>query len=104
MVEDMGGNDHGIPCIREAQAIKDATMAHFILINLKKGAKFIHLNGAYHSDNFEGIVWFLRQANPELKILTISSGEQDNIQKLEDETIGKADYIILTPKSMTKTN
>jgi uncharacterized iron-regulated protein len=104
MVEDMGGSDHGVPCIREAQAIKDATMAHSILINLKKGAKFIHLNGAYHSDDFEGIVWFIRQANPDLKILTITTHEQDNIKNVDKDAVGKADYIILTPKSMTKTN
>ena len=35
----------------KAQAVKDATMAHFIAENLRPGKVFIHYNGAYHSDN-----------------------------------------------------
>ncbi len=35
-----------------SQAVKDATMAHFILKN-RKGL-FLHYHGAYHSQNFRG--------------------------------------------------
>ena len=59
---------HGNQNLPKAQAIKDATMAHFILENWEKGKTFIHYNGSYHSDNFEGIVWYLKQENPNLYI------------------------------------
>ncbi|MEZ4996873.1 MAG: ChaN family lipoprotein [Bacteroidales bacterium] len=42
----------------KAQAIKDATMAHFIAENLTDGKTFIHYNGSYHSDNYLGIIHY----------------------------------------------
>lgn len=104
MLSMMEGSDHVNENLPKAQAIKDATMAHFILKNLREGDKFIHFHGTYHSDNFQGIMWYLQQAKPDLKILTISSAEQDDISKISDENKGKADFILLTPSSMTKTN
>jgi uncharacterized iron-regulated protein len=88
--------------IAKAQAIKDATMANFILANLKPGTTFLHFNGSYHSDNFQGIVWYLKQANPKLKILTISSVQQTEIKDLDKESIGKGSYIIAIPESMNR--
>lgn len=104
MLTMMEGSDHVNENLPKAQAIKDATMAHFILKNLRAGDKFIHFHGTYHSDNFQGIMWYLKQAKPELKIITISSAEQDDISKVSDENKGKADFILVTPASMTKTN
>lgn len=86
-----------------AQAVKDATMAHFILQNYKKGQIFIHYNGAYHSDNFESIYWYLQKQNPDLKIVTISTVNQKKIDKLEKENKGIANFIICTPETMTGT-
>jgi uncharacterized iron-regulated protein len=86
-----------------AQAIKDATMAFFIYQNLPPKGLFIHLNGAYHSNNFEGIYWYLKKQNPKLKIITISTVEQTDIRKLSKEALKLADFIIATPESMTKT-
>jgi len=104
MIEMMGGlGGHVTPNIPKAQAIKDATMAHFILQNVKKGQVFIHYNGTYHSDNFEGIVWYIRQAQPDLKILTISSVEQDDMTGLSEENSGLADFTLCVPSSMCKT-
>ncbi len=97
----MGG--HGGDNLPKAQAIKDATMAYFILQNKKKGTLFIHYNGSYHSDNFEGIYWYLKQANADLKIITISTSEQKSVQKLSSESKGIANFIIAVPESMTKT-
>lgn len=54
MLETMKG--HGGPNLPKAQAIKDATMAHFILQYFKQGSLFIHYNGAFHSENYDGIV------------------------------------------------
>ncbi len=101
IVEMAGG--HGGENLPKAQAIKDATMAHFILKNYRKGSTFIHYNGTYHSDNFEGIVWYLKQANPNLKIITIASVEQENIDSLNEENVGLASFVLCTPETMTKT-
>jgi uncharacterized iron-regulated protein len=102
IVEMAGG--HGGENLPKAQAIKDATMAHFILKNYRKGSTFIHYNGTYHSDNFEGIVWYLKQANPDLKIVTIASVEQEKVDSLNEESVGIASFILCTPESMTKTH
>ena len=105
MMEMMGGmgGGHANLNLPKAQAIKDATMAYFILENYKRGKTFIHYNGTYHSNNFEGIVWYLKQAKPSLDIITIASVEQDTIASLKEENFGLADYILCVPSDMTKT-
>jgi len=104
MIEMMGGlGGHVTPNITKAQAIKDATMAYFILQNRKEGKVFIHYNGTYHSNNFEGIVWYIRQSEPDLKILTIASVEQDSIDVLKEENLNLADFTLCIPSSMCKT-
>lgn len=94
---------HGGENLPKSQAVKDATMAYFILKNLSAGQTFIHFNGSYHSDNFCGIVWYLKQTNPGLKIVTISSTEQDSVDELSKENEGLGDFILVTPTSMSKT-
>lgn len=86
-----------------AQAIKDATMAYFILQNLKPGQTFLHFNGDYHSKNFEGISWYLRQTRPDLKILTVSSVEVPNADKPDSENRNLANFVLAIPSDMTKT-
>lgn len=98
-----GMEGHKNNFLPESQAIKDATMAYFILKNLKPNSKIIHFNGAYHSDFYEGIHWFLKRDKPELKILTISSVEQNDLNKQEEENKNKADFIIVIDSDMTKT-
>ena len=99
----MMGPGHNGANIPKAQAIKDATMAHFIQKNLGKGKTFLHFNGAYHSNNHQGIIFYLLKSNPKLKIVTISSIEQADINTIEKESINLGDYIICTPEDMTKT-
>jgi uncharacterized iron-regulated protein len=101
MIEMMGG--HGGENLPKAQAVKDATMAHFILQKRKPGSLFIHYNGAYHSDNYEGINWYLKKQEPSLRILTISTVSQKDIHKLLPENIGRADFIICVDEDMTNT-
>jgi uncharacterized iron-regulated protein len=101
-----GGNGHGgmqAENMVNAQAIKDATMAHFILQNLQENSTFVHFNGSYHSDNFEGIYWYLKQANTELNIVTISSVEMEDISQWNEELKDRANYVISIPENMTKT-
>ena len=98
---DMG--DHGSPELVKAQAIKDATMAHFILKNYKKDHVFIHYNGAYHSDFYEGILWYLKQDRNDVKYGTISTVSQDDVSQLSKKNYNKADFIICVDSNMTKT-
>jgi uncharacterized iron-regulated protein len=89
----------------KAQAIKDATMAHFIMRNgALDGKSILHFNGSYHSDNHQSIVWYVNQAirktSFELKILTISCLEQENIDTISKKDAAKADFIIVIPSSM----
>ena len=51
-MREMGQMGHGKVSdnLPKAQAIKDATMAHFILKNWSAGKQLLHFNGAYHSD------------------------------------------------------
>jgi uncharacterized iron-regulated protein len=94
---------HGGDNLPRAQAIKDATMAYFIFKYYQQGSLFIHFNGSYHSENHEGIVWYLQKAKPELKIATITTVSQKDIKKLLAENKGKADYIICVDEDMTNT-
>ncbi|MFT4522811.1 MAG: putative iron-regulated protein [Bacteroidia bacterium] len=95
--------EHGSPRLVMAQAIKDATMAQFILAAWNEGSIFIHFNGAFHSDFYEGIFWYLKQSNPSLKIGTISTVTQADVSKLEKEHLGKADFIICVDEDVTTT-
>ncbi len=101
MMEMMAG--HGSENMPKAQASKDATMAYFSLQAWQPGKLLIHYNGAYHSDYYDGINWYLKRANPSLKIATISTVSQKDISKLEKEHLGKADFIICVDEDMTST-
>ena len=101
MVKNMGG--HGGPNLPKAQASKDATMAYFILQNLQPGKIFIHFNGAYHSENYEGINWYLKRKRPDIAIGTITTVSQKDLKKLLEENKGKADFIICVDEDMTST-
>lgn len=94
---------HGGENLPKSQAIKDATMAHFILKNLNKGNVLLHFNGAYHSNHRQGIAWYLQQYRPGIKVLTISTTEEKNPEEWNKENEQLADYIISVPETMTKT-
>lgn len=105
MVKMMGG--HGgtgaSDNLVKSQALKDATMGYFTAQNLKKGYVFLHFNGSYHSDLKEGTVWYLRKYAPGKDIVNIATVEQESIESLDKENLGKADFIICVPSKMTKT-
>ena len=95
--------EHGSPELVMAQASKDATMAYFILKNYTPEILFIHYNGAFHSDKYEGILWYLKQDQPNLNYGTLSTVSQDDINTLEEENFGKADFTIVVDSNMTDT-
>ncbi|MCI0751712.1 MAG: ChaN family lipoprotein [Flammeovirgaceae bacterium] len=103
MITSMGshGTTASAENLAKSQASKDATMARFILEN--KNKIFIHFHGAYHSQNFEGIYWYLNKADKNLKIVTIHSVEQEKIDTLLEENKNAGDFIIVIPTDMTKT-
>ena len=102
MAEMMHGSGMSPDNMIEAQASKDATMAHFILQGLADKKRFLHINGAYHSNNYEGIVWYLDHYAPGTKIMTITTVEQEDIQSLNEEFFNKADFILLLPDDSPK--
>jgi uncharacterized iron-regulated protein len=99
MAAHMGGGN-----MLEAQALKDATMAKYILHELTGDNQIIHYNGAYHSDYYQGILWYIQQSKPLIKVTTISTVSQQKVNKLEKEHLGKADFIICVTESMTSTH
>jgi uncharacterized iron-regulated protein len=103
MMEMPGMASHVTPNFPKAQAIKDATMAYFILKNWEKGKTLLHYHGSYHSENYESIYWYLKQANPDLNIVTIHTVSQNHVTKLEEENTGLADFTICVDEDMTKT-
>jgi uncharacterized iron-regulated protein len=101
MMKMMG--EHATANMPKAQAIKDATMGYFIAKNLKAGTIFIHYNGTYHSNNSEGINWYLKRLKPAVKIMTIAAVSQKEVSKLEKENLNLADFILVVDEDMTKT-
>ena len=95
--------DDSVENMARAQAAKDATMSHFILQAFTGNNKIIHYVGAYHSNNFDGINYYLRKSNPEIKIITISIADQKDINSLEEDNLNLANFIIAVPSDMTKT-
>lgn len=96
--------EHGGLNMAIAQAIKDATMAYFILKNTNPQNTFFHFNGAYHSDNHEGIIHYLKKKVEAETIGSISTVTQNDIENLEEKHIGKADYIICVKSNFTNTH
>ena len=86
----------------KAQAIKDATMAYFIHKNRIENSVFIHYNGTYHSDNYEGISWYLKKLDKTIKIITIAMVEQKYLGKLESEHYNKANFILVIDEDITR--
>ena len=55
------------------------------------------------SDYYEGILWYLKQTQANLKYITISTVSQADLSKLDKEHQGKADFIICVDDDMTST-
>ena len=94
-----GGNAANLA---KSQAVKDATMAYFIAQHKQNQNVVLHINGAYHSQDHEGVVWYIKKKNPALRVVTIHVAEQLDLKKLDPETVGKADFIVVVDEQMTK--
>lgn len=95
-----GASNENFP---KAQAIKDATMGWVISEYLTDNNKIIHYHGTYHSNNYEGIVWYVKTYKPNTSISTIATVLQDNLSILDNSNLNLADFIIVVPTTMTRT-
>lgn len=98
----MFDGEHGNDNLPKAQAVKDATMAYFIVQNFKKDNLFLHFNGSYHSDFYEGIVWYLNRYAVDLRVVTISMEVQDDVSTWDVKNKGRADFVIVIDRNIAK--
>lgn len=105
MKEKMGGHvPPDMLNIQTSQASKDATMAHFSIKNFKKGDLYFHMDGAYHSDNGRGIIWWVNKIKPGFTIKSVTTVLQSEWAKMTDEEKAlRANYIIVVADNMTQT-
>lgn len=94
---------HGGDNLIYAQAVKDATMAHFILLNMGINDRMLHLNGSYHSNDWEGIVWYITETVKGYDILTINTITRDDIHDVDPDDFISADITLVVPSRMTTT-
>jgi len=92
----------GAQNIIQAQALRDATMAHFIQASRQDGQTLLHFNGSYHSDRHDGIVAYLRQYAPKLRVSTLSVVTQEQVQQLDKEQLNVADFVVVVPADASK--
>lgn len=85
-----------------AQALKDATMAHFIAKAMNPGDFFFHFHGELHSAFHSAIAYYLKQYAPDKKICTISVLQSEKPMS-EKFNKNRADFTIFVPVDMTKT-
>jgi uncharacterized iron-regulated protein len=95
---------HGGKYMMEAQVIKDATMAHFIQKYWSPGKVFLHLNGAFHTNNYEGIISFLPKTWSRKDMMVISIVSQKDINKLEESHKGLGDFIFCFSEDYAKSH
>lgn len=86
-----------------AQAVKDATMAESILKNREPEQLFLHFHGNYHSKEYGGIYWHLKNKKKRLKIAVISIAESDSMALPLPDDFVATEFNIVIPGDMTKT-
>lgn len=87
--------DHNPDNMVASQAVKDATMAHFIIKHTEPGHLFLHINGAYHSDFREGIIHYLQNQIAQEDILTISTVKREDFEKDQERAFAKANFLVV---------
>ena len=105
MADMMGGHvPPNMLSIQTAQAAKDATMAHFSVKNFNEGDLYFHFNGSYHSNNTQGVIWWINKIQPGLTIKSITTVTDTEWEEMtKEEKVEIADYIIVVADYMTQT-
>ena len=93
---------HGGETLPMAQASK-TLHGPFHPVKLAR-APFVHFNGAYHSQDGEGIGWYLREGQPDLDILTIHVHMQSDMFAPDESEVGRGDFLLVTHERMTRTH
>lgn len=102
MMQMLSGRSEDAPnYFAQAQALKDATMAWSIARGFDR--KLIHYNGNYHSDFHGGIIPYLEKYLPGKSISTVCCIRQESIAQLDEENLGRADFVVCVPETMTMT-
>ena len=94
---------HGGDNLIYAQAVKDATMAHFNLLNMRVDDRMFHINGSYHSNNREGIIWYVEDTVSGYNIFSINTITADDPLDVDEDELQSADVTLVVPSSMTTT-
>ncbi|MGY6558331.1 MAG: ChaN family lipoprotein [Nitritalea sp.] len=102
MKEMMHGAGDRADFMVQAQALKDATMAESLFAALQQGKQVLHINGAYHTQKGEGIVWYVREKMPDISLLLISCVEQEDIHAWDAQHSDLADFVIVLPLDSPK--
>ena len=97
------GHGHGGENLIYAQAVKDATMAHFIILNMGLNDRLLHLNGSYHSNDWEGIIWYINEMVSGYEIFTINTITVDDPLDVDSEKLQSADVTLVVPSRMATT-
>lgn len=103
--ETLGGHSMGTMKIYQTQNLWDATMAWSInkFIKANKAIKVLQLNGRFHSDEKLGIPAKLKQLDPKLKVLNISSFSDESFTNPSWEKFSQlGDYIIITDPAVKR--
>lgn len=88
-----------------AQSLWDATMAYSIhqYLKVNKGKKVYQINGRFHSDEHFAIVTQLKNYNPKLRSVVISSGSDENWPNIKwDDHAANGEFIIVTNPALKK--
>lgn len=88
--------DHSAENFIASQALKDATMGQNINKNVKKNDVLLHVHGAYHSTNGEGIVPYIKGLRNE-QLLLITTIQQEEGKTIDPAVFAKADFTIVSP-------
>lgn len=83
--------------LAEAQALKDATMGWMIAKSMKPGTRFVHINGTMHSNSGDGIIPYLLKYRPSTQVATVTSIREDEIDSIDPDYLGLADFYIVVP-------
>ena len=78
-------------------------MAHRIVSELIINTTFLHFNGSFHSNYYEGIYWYIKQYRPETTIKTINTILVEDINSVDKSEFETADFILAVDHEMTST-
>ena len=87
----------------KAQALKDATMAESILANTDDTSIFFHVNGDFHSANYGGIYWYIKNQKPKLEVATIKI-QTSRDTDFDDAWKATGDVVLVVPGDFTTTH